>query len=295
MDLKNEKKLIEPSGEKLLPVRDEKLLRAPTFFEKHSKTRLLIGVVILTVIVVLGAIFAPSRFRSAADDNNINILVTPMQEDVFSESEIDIAKILHESPEGKFSIEYPYNYTLDIKNDGKGTVQLANQDRSGGYFKLLIEPVKLQRGVTLDQAIRNNPVCDPERTKNAIDSMINNSIPAKIYTNLDCLVQGKTLIRTVAEAGDDTMMYTFIVDSPRTIDEFKDQLDELMTTFKILDIPSVTQAPATPSPQEEAVFCTMDAMQCPDGSFVGRSGPKCEFVCPRASNFDASEDVSSGM
>ena len=28
------------------------------------------------------------------------------------------------------------------------------------------------------------------------------------------------------------------------------------------------------------VACTMDAMQCPDGSYVGRSGPNCEFVCP---------------
>lgn len=26
--------------------------------------------------------------------------------------------------------------------------------------------------------------------------------------------------------------------------------------------------------------CTADAMQCPDGSWVGRSGPNCEFVCP---------------
>jgi hypothetical protein len=29
-----------------------------------------------------------------------------------------------------------------------------------------------------------------------------------------------------------------------------------------------------------AAICTMDAKQCPDGSFVGRSGPNCEFVCP---------------
>ena len=28
------------------------------------------------------------------------------------------------------------------------------------------------------------------------------------------------------------------------------------------------------------VACTMDAMQCPDGSYVGRSGPNCEFACP---------------
>ncbi len=28
------------------------------------------------------------------------------------------------------------------------------------------------------------------------------------------------------------------------------------------------------------VMCTMDAKECPDGSWVGRSGPNCQFVCP---------------
>lgn len=31
----------------------------------------------------------------------------------------------------------------------------------------------------------------------------------------------------------------------------------------------------------EPVFCTMDAKLCPDGSYVGRTGPNCEFTaCP---------------
>lgn len=30
----------------------------------------------------------------------------------------------------------------------------------------------------------------------------------------------------------------------------------------------------------DAVACTMDAMLCPDGSYVGRTGPNCQFVCP---------------
>ncbi len=31
----------------------------------------------------------------------------------------------------------------------------------------------------------------------------------------------------------------------------------------------------------DQVACTMEAMQCPDGSYVGRQGPKCEFAkCP---------------
>ncbi|MFN3188320.1 MAG: Gmad2 immunoglobulin-like domain-containing protein [Candidatus Paceibacteria bacterium] len=31
---------------------------------------------------------------------------------------------------------------------------------------------------------------------------------------------------------------------------------------------------------DEGVMCTMDALMCPDGSYVGRTGPDCQFVCP---------------
>lgn len=35
----------------------------------------------------------------------------------------------------------------------------------------------------------------------------------------------------------------------------------------------------------EQIACTMDAKQCPDGSYVGRSGPRCEFApCPEIIN-----------
>ena len=33
------------------------------------------------------------------------------------------------------------------------------------------------------------------------------------------------------------------------------------------------------------IACTMDAKQCADGSYVGRTGPNCQFVCP-ASDID---------
>ena len=45
----------------------------------------------------------------------------------------------------------------------------------------------------------------------------------------------------------------------------------------------VAEAPIDEVPMAtttEEVVCTLDAMQCPDGSYVGRSGPNCEFVCP---------------
>lgn len=32
---------------------------------------------------------------------------------------------------------------------------------------------------------------------------------------------------------------------------------------------------------DDGVVCTADAKLCPDGSYVGRTGPRCEFApCP---------------
>jgi hypothetical protein len=38
---------------------------------------------------------------------------------------------------------------------------------------------------------------------------------------------------------------------------------------------------------DDVVACTMDAMMCPDGTYVGRSGPNCEFVCSYPSSASA--------
>lgn len=44
-----------------------------------------------------------------------------------------------------------------------------------------------------------------------------------------------------------------------------------------------TEAPVIPEApigEGETTMCTMDAMECPDGTYVGRTGPDCQFVCP---------------
>ena len=35
---------------------------------------------------------------------------------------------------------------------------------------------------------------------------------------------------------------------------------------------------------KEPVACTSDAKQCPDGSYIGRSGTNCDFICPEIKN-----------
>lgn len=44
----------------------------------------------------------------------------------------------------------------------------------------------------------------------------------------------------------------------------------------------------SPRPSEQ-ISCTQEARQCPDGSYVGRTGPRCEFApCPDALPNDGS-------
>jgi hypothetical protein len=55
------------------------------------------------------------------------------------------------------------------------------------------------------------------------------------------------------------------------------QMPSPTTSFTTTISPINTPADSTSSNNNE-VFCTQDAKQCPDGSWVGRIGPKCEFA-----------------
>lgn len=42
----------------------------------------------------------------------------------------------------------------------------------------------------------------------------------------------------------------------------------------------VKSIPTQPVADDKQVMCTQDVTQCPDGSWVGRTGNNCTFVCP---------------
>jgi hypothetical protein len=51
-----------------------------------------------------------------------------------------------------------------------------------------------------------------------------------------------------------------------------------------------------PVPGGNGVACTEEAKQCPDGSYVGRTGPKCEFSeCPTVSSEPVKKPAVSSM
>ncbi len=86
--------------------------------------------------------------------------------------------------------------------------------------------------------------------------------------------------------GDNVAIFNFYiipeeVAEPITDDVLEDNISsELLPTPE--EMPAVGgAAPSSGQAEVEPVFCTMDAMMCPDGSYVGRTAPNCEFApCP---------------
>ncbi len=51
--------------------------------------------------------------------------------------------------------------------------------------------------------------------------------------------------------------------------------------YLLYPTPNEYQAPNPKDSGNSKIVCTQEAKQCPDGSYVGREGPTCEFkACP---------------
>lgn len=68
--------------------------------------------------------------------------------------------------------------------------------------------------------------------------------------------------------------YIYVIGAYTESDDISLKLfDQILSTFKFTD--SITTLPVN-----NDVACAQDARECPDGSWVGRTGPECKFVCP---------------
>lgn len=75
---------------------------------------------------------------------------------------------------------------------------------------------------------------------------------------------------------DDSNKITQVAFQGQTVN-IESLANQILSTFKFIE--PVASTPPLP------VACTMEAKICPDGSAVGRSGPKCEFApCPTLKN-----------
>lgn len=283
MENKANKKLDAPEEEKKLPAPNEKLLRAPTFLELHSwiKPASIILVLLAVVIVSLNLIEQSKSKTDSPDPRNINILAnppTPIPTEPFDRFERVWQS--YSTDEGRYSIKYPADSAF-FTGPGPNTINII-QTIPDSNFHLSIQYLSGSGNQEfLQYAQKNNLFCDTSPI--VTTGIINAGQPAEFYIDIKCESFSRTIIK--AERGD--MLYIITVESQSLFDELKPYVDEIISTFQFLDPvysptspPIITEwIPADPTPGQEDLLCTQDAFQCPDGSFVGRTGPNCEFVC----------------
>lgn len=64
----------------------------------------------------------------------------------------------------------------------------------------------------------------------------------------------------------------------------------LIGVFLVILVGLVAYTLLVKNSKQEGIACTQEAMQCPDGSYVGRTGPNCEFSpCPTSESTPSAE------
>jgi hypothetical protein len=132
---------------------------------------------------------------------------------------------------------------------------------------------------------------DSQKINDTTITVLNLVSDSRCPTDVQCVWAGTVSVRVAIDAL--SRDFTFTLGEPQTVGNATITLTEVKPgqknsnqtiaskdyrfTFTV-----VPKSATIPPPGD--VACTMDAKQCPDGSYVGRTGPKCEFApCPSSS------------
>lgn len=172
-----------------------------------------------------------------------------------------------------FSISYPSDVKLKEWTDSYGRHILLS--KSDSRTKNPSEPIN-DLGLRITTNVLNKTSLElfvDERIKNVLEvGSIVKGKTAMVIDNrngYEFTSSGLEISRHIFVMGSDNR-YLEIADSTSTTNQDHQKIaNQILSTFKFT----------------EPVACTMEAKVCPDGSFVGRSGPKCEFApCPTPLN-----------
>jgi hypothetical protein len=225
------------------------------------KPAVLIGVLAITLIL---SIFYISGVDKNQDDTfrgkEPSVPGTPTLIPVVSLAEFV-------SEEGKYIIRYPRGYTLNKTINPVRTILSSNMNDDRLNFKLTISHKYIDSDLTLGELIDQFPLCEKVDSNSGIAGTINGEKQAQLYTDAIC---GDT-VQTVIYSLNNSYFYIMTVESAAKFSEIKPYVDTIFSNFEFIE--------STISPTE-SVVCANDARECTDGTWVGRSGPNCQFVCP---------------
>jgi hypothetical protein len=181
--------------------------------------------------------------------NNKKVEAPIVDQDIVTN--VDIAKDwkTYTNTQYGFSFQYPVEYDLNDHTTESSRPFFQLVSKIDGYF------------ISIDILSRDSFWCDeiscePSRYELKENLVIDNK-PARFILYGD--VGGYTDRVQILNKN-------ILVDISKFVGLGKISVKDIAKTFKFI------------TPQ---VACTMDAKMCPDGSYVGRTGPNCEFVCPK--------------
>jgi hypothetical protein len=296
--------LIEKKGQLDLPQPEEKLLRMPTFLEKYSWLKPISIIIILITTIILSI-----YYLLQTEDQTTNITNTPPKTTMSSPTPTTVTDPTvnwktYVSAEGRYSIKYPANYTLSENASGSSnTTQFYSNllPEINTNFRLTINH-KPANNQTLGQLINQNKICSDIAPTKGMASIINGAKLAQLYIDTPCSSNPTTIIYTI----NNETFYILSIETQKKYSEIKQYTDQILATLRFFDQVELTPISCRPRPacldsiprcmipetsdmcpratptQKQIIYCTQDAKQCPDGSWIGRTGPNCEFVCPNA-------------
>lgn len=254
-----------------LPPPNEKLLRAPTFFEKYGWLRSVLIVAIIVILVDIGIYLMLHADKSELElppQTVIAPTTKPITDPTANWS-------TYVSPAGNFQFKYPAGTVINENTTNMPYVQLvaANVPNTNTEVQLTVSYKTITPNQTLPQLITQNKLCPDIVPDKGTPSVINGEKPAQLYIDAPCGTLTKTVIYTI----NNNMFYIITIDTPAKYEEVKVFTDQILSTLKFTE----PQASYMPYPSEILKACPADAKVCPDGSSVGRTGPNCEFAaCP---------------
>lgn len=299
-----------------LPQSEEKLLRAPTFFEKYGWIKPVSILAILIITTILSSYLLRANNPSPDTVPITPSPTTPPQittaADLFSDWKTFKSE-WYEIP-NQFTIKYPPNWSLEQWNYyGIHVINLYSFNNNGTSYQPGSQPkgesvIEIQSVPTNSNFSSLNDWCK-QRILSGADTDANFETVYEFNIQNSQTVRMRYRSKSSADLNGEIVcikaglqnieITTSPIDTQNQIDNF----DQILSTFKFLDTTEITpklscrprpacldsvprcMIPETldmcPAPTRQQVYCTQDVKQCPDGSFVGRTGPNCEFAaCP---------------
>lgn len=180
----------------------------------------------------------------------------------------------------KYGFEFKYPSDWKVSN-GLPELPLPSHDKRVAHYDVRMLPDENEDGLPagLEIVIYSSSLEEVLKTQRIIhgrspDKLISVGDVSKFDLSVKRIIYGKTWA--------DYIYTEYLFERNGLIYLLKGESTEasvvtaILSTFRFTD--SVISADEG---GEDQTVCTMDAKQCPDGSYVGRVGPRCEFaLCP---------------